>query len=126
MLQYQRVTGIMFVLLAVIIGISAVLNFQQRVVGIGIVKICITIFLVYLAWNQLQPRRNVSVPTSDERTRQEIQGASSIAFWLLIISILSESYFNILPNNIEDSLYLILGMSFLIISWIYKKSLNTK
>lgn len=122
--QRQRATGVLFVVLAILIAVSAVLNFQQGAAGTAGAKIIATGFLGYLAWRQLQPRQDMTIPTSDERTIGEAQTAASTAFWLLICLLLAESYLGQIPSNLETSVYLIAGMIFLALAWGYQKIIN--
>lgn len=125
-LQQQRARGVLFSALALFIAVNAVLDFRQGLNFNAISEIVAAGFLTYLAWGQLQPTREITIPTSDERTQAEIRTASSTAFWSLMMVLMVQSTYDVIPSTMETTVYMIVAMVFLGLAWGYEKISHTK
>lgn len=119
--QRQRATGVLFTALGLLVAVAAVVNLLDGVYWFAGPQIAVAGFMGYLAWRQLQPTQEITVPTSDERTQREAHRAASTAFWLLIVVLLLESSFDFIAPELETSVYLLVAMSSLGLSWGYQK-----
>ncbi len=119
--QRQRATGVLFTALGLLVAVAAVVNLLDGAYWFAGPQIAVAGFMGYLAWRQLQPTQEITVPTSDERTQREARRAASTAFWLLIVVLLMESSFDFIAPDLETSVYLLVAMSFLGLSWGYQK-----
>lgn len=119
--QRQRASGVLFTALGLLVAVAAVVNFFDGAYWFAGPQIAVAGFMGYLAWRQLQPTQEITVPTSDERTQREAHRAASTAFWLLIIVLLIESSFDFIAPDLETSVYLLVAMGFLGLSWGYQK-----
>lgn len=119
--QYQRTTGVLFGGLAIALFVSAVLDYQQHGLGAAGIKLVATAFLGYLSWRQFQPGQETTVPTTDERTRAAAQEAAATAFGLLVMVMVGESYFEVIPPGTETTVYMLLATIFLAIGWGWQK-----
>ena len=119
--QRQRATGVLFTAVGLLIAVAAVVNLLEGAYWLAGPQVAVAGVVGYLAWRQLQPTREITVPTSDERTQREAHRAASTAFYLLIMVLVIESSFDFIPTNLETSVYLLVAMSFLGLSWGYQK-----
>jgi hypothetical protein len=119
--QRQRASGVLFTAVGLVVAVAAVVNFLDGAYWFAGPQIAVAGFMGYLAWRQLQPTQEITVPTSDERTQSEAHRAASTAFWLLIIVLLIESSFDFIAPDLETSVYLLVAMGFLGLSWGYQK-----
>lgn len=108
--QRQRATGFMFAVLAVVmIGVSVV-RFSGGNTPASLFTLSISGFLGYLSWRQLQPGRSEPLPTADERTQQIVQLAGNQALWILTTVMFLQLAFDVIPDDLVTSSYILVGM----------------
>jgi hypothetical protein len=124
-LQRQQATGVLFAALGLVVAGAAVYNSLDGAYWFAGPQIAVAGFIGYLAWRQLQPNREITVPTSDERTQREARRAASTAFWLLMTVLLIDSSFDIVPPDLQTPVYILVATGLLGLSWGYEK-ISTK
>lgn len=117
--QKQRMTGYLFVVLAIVLAGNSILAFTHGYAGQAVFSLPLTVFLGYLAWRQLQSRTSTKRVTADERTIQTVQQASAQAFWILLVIMMIQTSFQIIPEGFITSGYILIGMITLGLFWGY-------